>query len=280
MKKTAIFLTVIFIAFNLFSAEKESAQKEEKKDEKSSSGWFGEPRKALVELGLGFFYHTYHFETRDDDIGKAAHINYRNDLGYEKAYLHFDADLAFRFKKFKLSAGYTMLDTVSKKAAGRELVFYDAAFNLGEDMKSTFNVHLIKLDFTWYILDLNAGKNFNFKLGPSIRIDMFVTDIRLESLDDKSKKDKFTAPVVPFPSLGISFETTIFKYSGIFVDLNGMYGGKYLGYMNLKTGIRVYPWHWTGIEFAYRHLLAQALWKGDGVETEFKGFNMSFILRL
>ncbi|HSW61243.1 MAG TPA: hypothetical protein VLJ60_10615, partial [bacterium] len=87
------------------------------------------------------------------------------------------------------------------------------------------------------------------------------------------------APVVPFPSLGISFETTIFKYSGLFFDINGMYGGKYLGYMNLKTGIRVYPWHWTGIEFAYRHLLAQALWKGDGVETEFKGFNMSFILR-
>jgi len=56
-----------------------------------------------------------------------------------------------------------------------------------------------------------------------------------------------------------------------------MYAGKYLGFMDLESGIRVYPWHWTGIEFAYRHLLAKALWQGDGVETEFKGFNMSFI---
>jgi hypothetical protein len=269
----------LFAGFFLFAADAPAQKEEEKKDEKSSSGWFGEPEPAMLELGLGFFYHTYHFETQDDDAGNAAHINYRKDLGYDKAYLHFDADFAFRFKKFKLSAGYTMLNAVSKKAAGRELTFYDAIFNMGEDMKSTFNVHLIKLDFTWYILDLNAGKNLNFKLGPSIRIDMFVTDIRLESTDDKNKKDKFSAPLVPFPSLGISFETTIFKYSGIFFDINGMYAGKYLGFMDLKSGIRVYPWHWTGIEFAYRHLLAKALWQGDGVETEFKGFNMSFILR-
>lgn len=274
MKKIVVFIAVLFAVASLLSAEKN-----DKKDEKSSPGWFGEPKYALLELGFGFFYHTYDFETKDGDKGEDAHIKYRKDLGYDKNYLHFDADLIFRFKNFKLSAGYTMLDATSEKTAGRELVFYDARFALGESMKSTFNVHLIKLDFTWYILNLNAGKNFNFKLGPSIRIDMFVTDIQLKSLDNASNKDKFLTPGVPFPSLGISFETTIFKYSGIFFDINGMYAGKYLGYMNLETGVRFYPWHWTGIEFAYRHILAKALWKGDGVNTAFKGFNMSFLVR-
>lgn len=279
MKKFIVSASIfLFAGFFLFAANDPAQKEEEKKDEKSSSGWFGEPEPAMLELGLGFFYHTYHFETQDDDAGNAAHINYRKDLGYDKAYLHFDADFAFRFKKFKLSAGYTMFAAVSNHTADRELVFYDANFRTGEDLKSTFNVHLIKLDFTWYILDLNVGKNLNFKLGPSIRIDTFVTDIALDSRE-RDLGDKFQAPAVPFPSLGISFETTIFKYSGLFFDINGMYAGKYLGFMDLKSGIRVYPWHWTGIEFAYRHLLAKALWQGDGVETEFKGFNMSFILR-
>ena len=59
-----------------------------------------------------------------------------------------------------------------------------------------------------------------------------------------------------------------------------MYAGKYLGYMNLKSGIRVYPWHWTGFEISYRHVLAEAKWKGDLVRTEFYGLNMSIMFRL
>ena len=96
---------------------------------------------------------------------------------------------------------------------------------------------------------------------------------------DSDKGDKFDIPVVPFPSLGISFETTIFKYSGLFFDINGMYAGKYLGYMNWKTGLRIYPWHWTGLELSYRHLYAEALWDEDLVKTDFHGFNMTFLLR-
>lgn len=284
MKKILVFMIIaMFLTFAISAKEKEkeeSKKKETGKEESTGKPWFGEPEYALLELGVGFFYHTYYFETKDDDAGDPAHIKYGRDLGYDDKYLHFTGDFIFRFKSIKLSLGYSMFNAETEHTINRDITFYDAIFDSDDDVQSTFNVHLLTLDFCWYILNLDLGKNFNVKLGPSIRIDAFITDIRLDGTgSDADKGDKFAIPVVPFPSLGISFETTIFKYSGLFFDINGMYAGKYLGYMNWKTGLRIYPWHWTGIELSYRHLYAEALWQGDLVKTDFHGFNMTFILR-
>ncbi len=277
MKKTLVF--AIIICLSLLTLTAKETKKDEAPSKKSGEkAWFGEPEYAMLELGVGFFYHTYYFETKDGDLGDEAHLKYGRDLGYDDTYLNFTGDFIFRFKSIKLSLGYSMFNEETKYTLGKDVTFYDALFNAGENVKSTFNVHLLTLDFCWYILNLDLGKNFNVKLGPSIRIDAFITDVRLKGTDS-DKGDKFDIPVVPFPSLGISFETTIFKYSGLFFDINGMYAGKYLGYMNWKTGLRIYPWHWTGLELSYRHLYAEALWDEDLVKTDFHGFNMTFLLR-
>jgi len=270
-RKVVVLAILILFSFSVFSEEQPG-----KKEKKSKDGWFGEPRSAMIEAGVGFFFHSFYFETKDGDLGPEGHVNYIDDLGYKKRYLHLNADLILRLRKFKLSLGYTGLNTETTKTLERDISFFDAVFSTYDTVKSTYNMHLLTLDFTWYILDL--GKNINFKLGPSIRIDSYFTGVRMD--DTKSDKgDKFVTPIVPFPSIGLSFETTIFKYSGAFIDINGIYGGEKFGYMNFKSGIRVYPWHWTGIEIAYRHLLAKAIWKGDMVKSDFHGLNMSFFLR-
>lgn len=277
MKKILVFVIIaMFLTIAVSAKEKEKKETPEKKS--GDEAWFGEPEYALLELGVGFFYHTYYFETKDHDLGDEAHLKYGRDFGYDDRYLNFTGDFIFRFKSIKLSLGYAMFNEESKYTLGKDVTFYDALFESGDKVKSTFNVHLLTLDFCWYILNLDLGKNFNVKLGPSIRIDAFITDIRLDDTQS-DEGDKFAIPVVPFPSLGISFETTIFKYSGLFFDINGMYAGKYLGYMNWKTGVRIYPWHWTGLELSYRHLYAEALWQDDLVKTDFHGFNMTFLLR-
>ncbi len=274
MKKK--FVSVLFILLLSLSLLAEDKKDKESKD--SGGGWFGEPDKAMLELGVGFFFHKFYFETEDNDTGDPGHIYFVKDLGLENKDLHFTTNFALRLKSIKLSVGYTMLNAEKTNILKRGIVFFDAAFGTGDRVKTKFNMHLVKLDFCWYILDLDLGKNFSFRLGPSIRLEGFVSDI---SVDDtfSDRGDKFEIPIIPMPSIGLSFETTLFKYSGIFVDINGMYAGKYLGYMNLKTGVRVYPWHWTGFEFSYRHIIVQAEWKDDLVKANFQGFNMELVLR-
>ena len=276
-KKFVAILVILLLSFVLFAEEKK-----DKESKNSGEGWFGEPGKAMLELGVGFFYHKFYFETEDNDTGDAGHIYFKKDLGMDKKDLHFTANFALRLKSIKLSVGYTMLDAETTKTLDRRIVFFDAELPRGTPSKTNFNMHLVKLDFCWYILDLDLGKNFSFRLGPSIRVEGFVSDISLENIPagkEEKIKDKFNIPIIPMPSIGLSFETTLFKYSGIFFDINGMYAGKYLGYMNLKSGIRVYPWHWTGLEFSYRHIIAKANWKGDVVKANFQGFNMELVLR-
>ncbi len=272
-KKVFILAILIFCSMTVLAEGEESNS--EKKDEK---GWFGQPRYAIIEAGIGFFFHSFYFETKDGELGEEGHVKYRNDLDYKSRYLHLNADLILRLKSFKISLGFTRFDTKTEKTLESDVTFFDAIFTQGEDVESTFNVYLLTLDFTWYILNLDVGDNLNFKLGPSIRIDSYLTDIRLDGINS-DKGDKFVTPIVPFPSIGFSFETTIFKYGGAFVDLNGIYGGKKFGYLNFKSGIRAYPWHFTGIEIAYRHLLAKAIWRGDLVKSDFHGLNISFLLR-
>lgn len=275
MKKLFVLMMLLLLSVSLFAANaKKDAGTSDKK-------WFGEPHEAMFELGLGFFYHTYLFHTKDGDVGERANLDYTDDLNYDDKYIHFDTYFAWRFKSYKLSVGYTMFNASTKLNAKKDIGFNDAAFTQGQAIESTFNVHNISLDFAWYILNKDIGKNLNIKLGPLFKIDTYITGgIRLDA-QDGSDGDKFQFPLIPVPALiGLSFEMTLFKYSGIFVDFNGLYFGKYLGYINLKTGIRVYPWHWTGIEFAYRHIYAQSEWKGgDLVKMDFHGFNMSFLLR-
>jgi len=277
-KKFVAVLVIILLSFVLFAEDKAKTEKESKPEKKSGESWFGEPEKATIELGVGFFFHKFYFETEDNDTGNAGHIYFVKDLGMDKKDLHFTANFALRLKSIKLSVGYTMLDAKKTDILKRNIVFFDAVFGTGDKVKTKFNMHLITLDFCWYILDLDLGKNFSFRLGPSIRIDGFITDIKVDDTFS-NRGDKFDIPIVPFPSIGLSFETTLFKYSGIFFDINGMYAGKYLGYINLKSGVRVYPWHWTGLEFSYRHIIAKAEWKGDLVKANFQGFNMELVLR-
>lgn len=272
-RKIVSVLIVLLLTFALVAEEKK-----EKESKSSGSGWFGEPEKALIELGVGFFFHKFYFETEDDATGEPGHIYFGKDLGLDDKDLHFTANFALRLGSTKLSVGYTMLDAQTTNVLDRNIVFFDAAFGTGDKVKTKFNMHLVTLDFCWYILDLDLGSNFSFRLGPAIRLEGFVSDIRVDdAFSDKG--DKFNIPIIPMPSIGLSFETTLFKYSGIFFDINGMYAGKYLGYMNIKTGVRVYPWHWTGLEFSYRHILAQAKWKGDLVKANFQGFNAELVLR-
>jgi len=279
-KKFVSVLIILLLSFVLFAKEKEAPAKESKPEKKSGGSWFGEPEKAIIELGVGFFYHKFYFETKDhdEDIGDAGHIYFIDDLGLDKKDLHFTANFALRLGSTKLSVGYTMLDMEQTEVLDRNIVFFDEAFGTGDKVKTTFNMHLITLDFCWYILDLDLGSNFSFRLGPAIRLDGFITDIKVKDAFTK-KGDKFDIPIVPFPSIGLSFETTLFKYSGLFVDITGMYAGKYLGYMNLKSGVRVYPWHWTGFEFSYRHIISEVRWKKDLVRSNFQGFNMELVLR-
>lgn len=272
-RKFVAVIAILLLSFVLISEEKK-----DKESKSSGNGWFGEPEKAMLELGVGFFFHNFYFETKNNDTGNEGHIYFVKDLGLDKKDLHLTANFALRLKSIKLSLGYTMLNAEKTDILKRNIVFFDAVFGPGDKVKTKFNTHLITLDFCWYILDLDLGKNFSFRLGPSIRVDGFITDIRVDDTFS-TRGDKFDIPIVPFPSIGLSFETTLFKYSGIFFDINGMYAGKYLGYMNLKTGIRVYPWHWTGLEFSYRHILAQARWKDDLVKANFQGFNMELVLR-
>ena len=268
------FCFVVLLFLTVFLIGKESDDGEKKKND----GWFGEPRYALIEAGIGFFYHNFYFETKDGELGTEGHVKYVDDLDFKPTYVHLNADLILRFKKFKLSLGYTALNDKTTKTLEKDITFFDAIFSQNDTVDSIYNMHLLTLDFTWYILDLNLGENLNFKLGPSIRIDAYLTDVKMEDTNS-DKGDKFVTPIVPFPSIGLSFETTVFKYGGAFIDLNGVYGGKKFGYMNFKSGIRIYPWHWTGIEIAYRHLLAKAIWKDDLVKSQFHGLNTSFFLR-
>ena len=275
MKKLFVLMMLLLFSLSLFAADaKKDAGKSDKK-------WFGEPHEAMFELGLGFFYHTYKFHTTDGDVGERANLDYTDDLNYNDKYLHFDTYFAFRFRKIKLSIGYTMFNASTKLAAKKDIGFNDAAFVEDDLIESKFNVHNIPIELAWYVLNVNFGKNINFKFGPLFKLDTFITHGISLDAQDGSDGDNFQIPLIPVPAfLGISAEMTIFKYSAVFIDFNGLYFGKYLGYINLKTGIRVYPWHWTGIEFAYRHIYAQSEWKGgDSVKMDFHGFNMSFILR-
>ena len=273
-KKFVSILVILLLSFTLLAEDKK-----DKESKDSGNGWFGEPDKAMLELGVGFFFHKFYFETKDNDTGDPGHIYFVKDLGLDDKDLHFTANFALRLGSTKLSLGYTMLNTEKTNILKRGIVFFDASFGTGDRVKTKFNMHLITLDFCWYILDLDLGKNFSFRLGPAIRVDGFISDIRVDDTFSE-RGDKFDmTPIIPFPSIGLSFETTLFKYSGIFVDINGMYAGKYLGYMNLKTGVRVYPWHWTGLEFSYRHIIAEARWKDDLVKANFQGFNMELVLR-
>jgi hypothetical protein len=275
-------MTLLLLAVSLSASAKKS-------DEKSEKKWFGEPHDAMFELSLGFFYHSYLFHTIDGDDQfpsgdpgiSAADIDYVRDLDYKDKYIHFDTYFAWRFKSFKLSIGYTMFNAETTTVATRAFHFNDANFAVGDDVHSSFNVHFIPIEFAWYALNMNVGKNLNFKFGPLFKLDTFITaGIRMDD-PNGTKGDKFQIPLIPVPALiGLSFEMTVYKYSGLFVDFNGLYFGKYLGYINLKTGIRVYPWHWTGIEIAYRHIYAQSEWKGgDLVKMDFHGLNVGFLLR-
>ncbi len=238
--------------------------------------WY-EPKRATFELGVGLWMSSFNFETEDGDLGVPGEIDYRKDLGFDDKIKPTFYFLWHNTPSQKLVLAYTPLSNSATKTLDSGKVFQDANFVQGDRVATDFNLNLVTLAWAWHLLDHDFSE-VNVKLGPLVQLDLFITSIEMKAKNRAEKDSSPTIPV-PFPSLGASFETTIYKYANVFCDVSGIYLGDTAEYLQFNTGVRGYPVHYLGVEFGYRYVKAKSVWDGDSMDSKFDGIHFSLLLR-
>jgi len=204
-------------------------------------------------------------------------VDYKKDLGFKDVNRF---NLLFNFWKnesVRFSLGYTYMSDQSSKTLEKPITFMDANFHTGDVVDTDLSLHLLSFSWAWNFLSFSPHKNVKVEAGSIVKLDTYILGIGMKA--NSGTEDKLSTVPVPYPAVGVNFETTIYRYTSVFGEFSGLYLGDLAGFIDINTGVRVHPHKNVSIELAYKLLSLNSTWDKDSAEAAFGGITFGIIGR-
>jgi len=210
-------------------------------------------------FSLGFFLPAFNTEARIDSADHdGTGVDLEDDLGFKADDSVFRFDGLYRIsRRHQIGFSYFKLDRSSTKNIEEQIIWDDLVFDVGADLKATFNVDVYKVHYRYLVLQgsrlafgIGGGLNFmDFEFGVQGQARL-VGDDQEETFEGSSN----TNTLIPVPSVGATVRWAILGnlFLGGSIDyLRGSFDEQMARYSDLLVSLNWFPFKNVGFGLMY-----------------------------
>ncbi len=227
-----------------------------------------------IALKVGYQVLSPSGELAAETNGIGTNVNLESDLDLADSE-EMVAELGVSLGDFKISAGYMPLSFQGNSLLTRPIFFDGELYNIGTPIRSSVDLDIIDIGFTWYFLNMDDTPT---RLQVGVEVAAKITDAEASLVDDLTKRTETASATVPIPTVGLRGRVALADFVGV----NGRFG--YLGYgdnhfLDADVQIEFSPLPLVGIYAGYRYLDIAIDESDIYVDSDFSGFYGGALIR-
>ena len=239
MKKgsKAIIFVIVLISIPVFLVSSGWAQ--EKPEQKS---------RPTIEFEGRYWFPELSGSAKAVSVNVGSGVDYKDDLGLKDEGIPEGRITWYPGSNHRIRLSYFQVGYDGENTLEKTITFRGREFTAGTTIQSSGDIKDLKLGWAWQFINLADGK---IRLGPLVEAGVAWVDYSVKDTTTPLKTEK--SYTVPVAAIGFAFNVAPWKWMDGFLDLSGLYAGKYGHTLNVEGGLKIISIKNVSVLAGYRY---------------------------